>query len=129
MVAYISGTAEDDDFSWYKGCGGNYPYDTTLNLSTPRPNARFYINVTGELPLSVIDEDLMSFSLYPNPAQDELPIQSNKKIDLIRIYSVQGAFLKESYSSSIDISELSNGMYFAEVYIHDKRFTKKFIKS
>jgi len=128
-AAYISGSEEDDDFSWYKGCGGNYPYDTTINISPPRPNARFYINVTGELPLSVNDEDLISFSLYPNPSQDEIHIQSKEKIDLIKIYSVQGVFLKESFSSSIDVSELSNGLYFAKVYINGKRFTKKFIKS
>ncbi len=46
--AVIAGTAQDNDTSWFKGCREFYNYISTENLSTPVPNANFFINVTGE---------------------------------------------------------------------------------
>ena len=45
----IAGTAQDNDISWFQGCRQLYTYTNTENLSTPVPNANFYINVTGEV--------------------------------------------------------------------------------
>ncbi|TYP99856.1 gliding motility-associated-like protein [Tenacibaculum adriaticum] len=45
----IAGTEQDNDISWFKGCRELYTYTSTENLSTPLPNANFFINVTGEL--------------------------------------------------------------------------------
>ena len=50
FVAHFAGTELDNDFSWYKGCGGaavGNDYLTTLDTAVPKPNARFYIKVTG----------------------------------------------------------------------------------
>ncbi|MBN4085382.1 T9SS type B sorting domain-containing protein, partial [Flavobacteriaceae bacterium AH-315-B10] len=44
---FIAGTEEDNDFSWYKGCGGLYIHTSTNVLNVP--NANFYINVIGEI--------------------------------------------------------------------------------
>lgn len=44
----IAGTEQDNDISWFKGCRELYTYTPTENLSTPVPNANFFINVTGE---------------------------------------------------------------------------------
>jgi len=44
---FIAGTEEDNDFSWYKGCGGLYIHTSTNDLNVP--NANFYINVIGEI--------------------------------------------------------------------------------
>ena len=44
----IAGTKQDNDTSWFKGCRELYTYTPTENLSTPMPNANFFINVTGE---------------------------------------------------------------------------------
>ncbi|MFG6685658.1 T9SS type B sorting domain-containing protein [Mariniflexile sp. HNIBRBA6329] len=44
----IAGTEEDKDVSWFAGCREYYSFITTDKLSTPVPNANFFINVTGE---------------------------------------------------------------------------------
>ena len=44
----IAGTAQDNDISWFKGCREVFTYIPTEDLSTPVPDANFYINVTGE---------------------------------------------------------------------------------
>jgi Leucine-rich repeat (LRR) protein len=68
------------------------------------------------------------FQLYPNPAGNLLNIQSKENIENVKIYSSQGILLKEYFSNSIDVSELSAGMYFAQVTFNGITFTKKFIK-
>jgi len=44
----IAGTKEDNDTSWFYGCRKHYTYIETENLDDPKPNANFFINVTGE---------------------------------------------------------------------------------
>lgn len=46
--AIIAGTAQDNDVSWFSGCREYYKYVTTNELVPSRPNANFFINVTGE---------------------------------------------------------------------------------
>ena len=57
-----------------------------------------------------------------------LNIQSTENIENVKIYSTQGFLVKEVYSKSIDVSQLSAGMYFAQITLNGKSFTKKFIK-
>ena len=45
---FIAGTKEDNDTSWFYGCRKHYTYIKTENLDSPKPNANFFINVTGE---------------------------------------------------------------------------------
>ncbi|TGV00241.1 T9SS type B sorting domain-containing protein [Flavivirga rizhaonensis] len=54
-VAFIAGSSQDNDVSWQRGCtnvaGGTY-FDPNEYVSTDdfgRPNANFYINVTGNV--------------------------------------------------------------------------------
>ncbi|MCQ0110678.1 T9SS type B sorting domain-containing protein [Zhouia sp. CL16] len=46
---FIAGTKEDTGTSWYEGCENNNKLTPTTDLTTPVPNANFYINVTGEV--------------------------------------------------------------------------------
>jgi gliding motility-associated-like protein len=52
----IAGTERDNDTSWFQGCRELYTYTSAENLSTPVPNANFFINVTGEK-LSTVNSD------------------------------------------------------------------------
>ncbi len=42
---------------------------------------------------------------------------------------MQGQLVKAVSSSSVDVSSLTKGLYFAQVSIEGKTLTKKFIKS
>lgn len=78
--------------------------------------------------LGIEDFTISDFKLFPNPAKNILNIQSKENIENVKIYSTQGILVKEGSSKTIDVSQLSVGMYFLRVTIGDKRFTKKFIK-
>ena len=79
--------------------------------------------------LSTIDFDsIKNISLYPNPVKDILFVNTQSQNMVVKIYSLQGQIIKESSSNSLDVSELNAGLYFAEVNIEGKIFTKRFIK-
>ena len=78
--------------------------------------------------LSTQDFNQISFTLYPNPTQDVLNIESQEPIDRVRIYSINGSLIKETSSTSTGISELPAGLYFARINIGGNSLTKKFVK-
>tara|TARA_B100000795_G_scaffold163528_2_gene122962 strand:- start:1600 stop:2295 length:696 start_codon:yes stop_codon:yes gene_type:complete len=83
------------------------------------------------LVFSVNDNDLTSIIVHPNPTSDYISISSeNSMIDSITIYSLTGKKVLEDSQglNSIDVSALSKGMYFTEVYTDAGRSVKKFIK-
>ena len=86
--------------------------------------------------LTLAENGLLSFSMYPNPFQQELTIQS-KDIGTFSISILDNQskiiFVKEiehSNSVTIDLSFLSSGIYFIDVQRNDsmKHFFKTIIK-
>ena len=77
-----------------------------------------------------------SISIFPNPSQNLISIQSTKnKIKSYSIYSILGTKIKqidvtETYESQISIEEFSNGVYVLVVQTADgKKVNIRFIKS
>ncbi len=72
------------------------------------------------------------FTLYPNPAQKNLQINSNSDspIDQITITDLTGKviLIQTQNTNKINIESLSKGMYFLEILSGNKMVTKKFIK-
>lgn len=60
-LAHFAGTTNDNDISWYKGCGGGfngiYTYLPSGSLSIPKPNAKFYITVNGEINSRILNDN------------------------------------------------------------------------
>ena len=81
-----------------------------------------------ECELGLGDNTFVHFTLYPNPTQNILSIESQHQIETVKIYNLQGQLIKEESSSSIDVSNLTTGLYFVQVTVDGKRITKKFIK-
>ena len=66
--------------------------------------------------LSISEEELMSFSIYPNPATDLISISGVENINSIKVYSILGSLEKEVFNTNqIDISELSSGIHLIKV--------------
>lgn len=78
--------------------------------------------------LGTEDFQIAGFQLFPNPAGNLLNIQSKENIQNVKIYSAQGILVKVLTSKTIDVSQLSAGMYFVRIAIGDKNVTKKFLK-
>ncbi len=78
--------------------------------------------------LGLEDYNSIVFTMTPNPTQNVLNIRSKDAIESIKIYSLQGKLIKEGSSTAIDVTALSNGLYFAQVSIGGKTTTKKFVR-
>ena len=66
--------------------------------------------------------------LYPNPASDKVYINSNFNIERVEVYDVLGKLMFSRRTSSvIEISALSNGIYFFKFYNQGSAMMKKII--
>ncbi|QXP77732.1 MULTISPECIES: T9SS type A sorting domain-containing protein [Winogradskyella] len=89
---------------------------------------------TTDSTLGIEDNSFTAFSVYPNPTSDILNIKSTQDVDSVTVYNLLGqnvaSFTKnEITNSSINLSELSEGLYLVRVTSGDKtetlRVTKK----
>jgi len=78
--------------------------------------------------LGVIENTTNSFTIYPNPVQNVLFIETQQPIETVKIYNLQGQLITEGSTSRIDVSQLSAGLYFVQVAVAGKREIKKFVK-
>lgn len=117
-----------DEYNTGGSAFGVYPSPETGNIYI-NDTSGVYIFGFSEL-LSIEDEiTSTSFTIFPNPTQDVLHIESREPIDLIRIYCILGSLVKETSNTSIRVSELPTGVYFAQINTANHSVTKKFIKS
>ncbi len=85
-------------------------------------------------PLSVAEDTLQNFSLYPNPVENEMMVTSKTTIDGITIYDINGRLLTTATyvhpktAVQLDVKSLSEGLYFLEVRSEDIKQTMKFLK-
>jgi hypothetical protein len=65
-------------------------------------------------------EELQSLSIFPNPAKDRIKIVSTSAIDKVLVYNIFGKLVykspKKSNNSTVDISNLSKGIYLVKVF-------------
>lgn len=78
--------------------------------------------------VGVEDLIVLDFQLYPNPTQNILNIQSKTPIEKVKIYSLQGILIGEYFSNELDVSQLSAGLYFVNIFSDGKMVSKKLIK-
>lgn len=87
--------------------------------------------------VSIIENNLNNdISIYPNPTSDLLNISLENNIDLfsVRLFDIKNQTILEKNDlsgskHSINISELSNGIYFLELKSQERTAKIKFIKS
>jgi len=97
-----------------------------LSLEIPIFAGMYFRNV----PLSIPDYNLDNFTIFPNPVSNQLFISSeNIIIEKMIVYSLTGKKVLEASKgvNSIDVSNLSKGMYFIEIYSDAGKTVKKFI--
>ena len=81
--------------------------------------------------LSSIDFDKSSFNIFPNPVSETLFITSEKNtIEKLNVYSINGQLVLSEIGnvSQVDVSLLSNGLYFVEITSKNGKAVQKFIK-
>lgn len=75
----------------------------------------------------------IEFSVYPNPTSNLLHIETSQTdITAIGIFDVKGKQVMQLSSAdlrNVDVSHLTNGIYFLKVGTSEGEFTKKFVKN
>ncbi len=83
--------------------------------------------VTTSTRVEVAQEKLFDF--YPNPANSQIQIQSDEQIDELRIHDITGKILvvrsQPSSNETIDISNLTNGLYIIQARVGNKISVEK----
>lgn len=75
-----------------------------------------------------------SISIFPNPASDITNIQSDKySIDRLEIYDITGKFIQaksvgNTPNTTLNVSELMDGLYFVKVFTGEQEIVKKLNK-
>ena len=118
----------------YNGTYANGTPTVTFDITVtdPTSNVTETINVTVNNTLSVDELDKYDFSFGPNPTGDFIYLSASESIGNVEIYNLVG---QKSFSSdlsdnmgTIDISNLSRGIYIMNVAIDEKIGTYKIIK-
>tara|TARA_B110000208_G_scaffold191067_1_gene256717 strand:+ start:6585 stop:8714 length:2130 start_codon:yes stop_codon:yes gene_type:complete len=82
--------------------------------------------------LSVSENSLESFQVYPNPNNGNTLFFNTTKEVQVAVYSILGKLIKNEtvtiIKKNIDISSLSNGIYLLKITSENKSITKKLIR-
>lgn len=83
--------------------------------------------------LGIVANDFETFKYYPNPVANNLTIEAGKVISKISVYNLVGQEVKRltpnNLSTTINMNELENGVYFVNVTINNSQKTIKVIKN
>ena len=75
-------------------------------------------------------ENESSFSIYPNPVKSTFQISTDKDVESVNVFNVQGKQMNDLTKSDnkVNIENLPSGMYVVNVVIDGKVISKKIIK-
>ncbi len=90
----------------------------------------FTTTVKNVLATSEVSKGNDMVTIYPNPVQNILNIQSKNTVIKAEIYDANGRIISSASvtGSSINVSELTKGNYIIKLFTKDKTVTHKFIK-
>lgn len=73
---------------------------------------------------------LATISIYPNPTNDKLTIESDYDLTSYQIVDLRGKVIMSNdfISKTIDINQLKTGVYFIKIVANNKIIIKKFVK-
>lgn len=81
------------------------------------------VNTSSTFDLNSIDNVI----IYPNPSQNELNVLSNSPISKIEIIDLNSKILLVEKQSTINVSNLENGIYYIRISSENTRLIKKLI--
>lgn len=118
----------------------DWAYNTTYSWSVTSTNclgnitsATFSFTTEADPALSVDDNQIKLFSVFPNPFKDVITIDTNLTIESLTIDNqigqrVMGIKQSDIINNEVNLSKLSTGLYFMNVSSQDKTQSIKIIK-
>ncbi len=108
-----------------------WPSGVVDSIDNPEINTTHNI-VEASFVLGVIDEELTNASIYPNPVEDELNVQTSVDVSdrLASVFDINGKRVlnMNMKSNSLNVTTLQSGVYFLRLESKGKIMTRKFIK-
>ena len=102
--------------------------DTAVRSDIYLDNVYFYKEATA----NVENNELLGFSMYPNPASNRLNISAKETIKNAQIFNILGKNVMNinvnATKASIDVSNLTSGIYLIKYNVNGTAGTAKFIK-
>jgi hypothetical protein len=145
---YLSATAQNVSYQWYN-CDNATPIVGATNQSYSPINAGQYSVLLGNggcaqmsscinfsLPVGISEQSEEELVIFPNPSQGiinfSIPKQMINKNSEVVILNTLGQVVKnqkiQNENFIVDISELSSGIFYAQLTLNSKRIIKKIIK-
>ena len=84
------------------------------------------INVRREDPVSVSENQIQAFRLYPNPCTTKLNVSSEEKISKMEVFDALGNKVLISETPELNTSSLVPGIYFLKVFAVSGISTQRF---
>ena len=79
-------------------------------------------------PSNIKEKEIIDVSIYPNPSNGIINIDSSEKINTIHVFDITGKTVLTKTTNTIDLTNLENGFYFIEVNTPKGTSIKKIIK-
>jgi len=115
--------------------GANNPFTITVTAEDGVTTGDYIVNIYREDGTGITSYNADNITLYPNPANDKLNIQSSDfAIEGIRIIDICGKVIYTSnsvsnpYSVELDVSSLSQGVYLIKIITNDRVIIKRVVK-
>jgi uncharacterized membrane protein YciS (DUF1049 family) len=70
----------------------------------------------------------ISLILFPNPAVNQVNIQTDYVLNLVELYDITGKLINTFYTKTLDISHLNTGVYFLKIQLENITITKRLVK-
>lgn len=109
-----------------------YVDDATYSVTnwTLVDNTATFVETEAECTALSIDElNSIDITIYPNPVKDVISIKTFETIKNVKIYNTLGEIISNNSQSTINVSNLSKGMYLIKVISeNNKSKSKYFIK-
>lgn len=88
----------------------------SLILTPDTNNYHLYVAKLGEETLTLTENKKNKFKVFPNPAGEQITIQSETDLKSVKITDSNGRLIKQSYNTTqINITDISSGIYFVTV--------------
>lgn len=119
-----------DWYEYYDLSGGNYlPLFILINLKVASPfvNNQTSLVLSSDQPnvfVGLNELNSSKLTVYPNPSNDLIHIQSDKSIDKTVIYDVSGKVMGTYFQNEISVSHYATGLYIIETTDHQGYLTK-----
>jgi hypothetical protein len=92
-------------------------------------NVRIDDILIEKLNTSGVNENTITTTVYPNPVNDVLNIKANGVVTNVTISTLDGKIVKSVVSSTVNVSDLTAGMYIYQVTSNGKVSTGNFVKN